>query len=341
MLKIKFTEIEAVSPAYLAKTFTLQPDRSVARQTDGYLTHGIATVMPMSMEELLPYLQQLTPNFVLTYGVPEYDQALVLSSKVRETWDNDIEDLPVIGRDNAHFRWNSGRPGILMLDHDLLEGQSPFTREQLLNALYGVCPALENAPHIWAPSASSCIYYPDGSEYRGLTSQRVLFAIEKGSDVPRLLRTLNIKLWLNGFGFIRISSSGVQLVRSIIDTCTAQPSRIDFIGGANCLGGLVQRRQELITGFNLNAPFLKRDDYPKLTWKERREYENLVNLAKRLYLHHTQSAKKILSKTAVADGLIKVPVGRGDYPGVNRNFLSSPDALDRLLLEKAEQLYLE
>jgi hypothetical protein len=305
---LMFTEMEAINPTYLAKTFTLQPDGTVARQTDGYLTHGIATVKQMSMEALLPYLHDLTPNYVVTYGTPEYEQALVLSSKIRESWTKEADDLPVIGRDNAHFHLNSG-PGILMLDHDLLEGQEPFTQEQLLTALYGVCPAFESAPHIWAPSASSCIYYPDGTEYRELTSQRVLFTIEKGSDVPRLLRILNIKLWLNGFGFIRVSSSGTQLVRSIIDTCTGQPSRIDFIGGAHCLGGLVQKRKELITGFNLNAPFLKREDYPKLTPKERREYENLVNLAKRRSAREARRKRAIWVRERVEAQLAKYPEG--------------------------------
>src|SRR5208337_2644971 len=60
-----------------------------------------------------------------------------------------------------------------------------------------------------------------------------------------------------------------------------------------------------------------------------------------LYPHHTQSVIEVLSKVAVADCLIDIPVGCSDHPGVYRNFLSSPDVLDRVLLEKAEQLHLE
>ena len=305
--KIGFTEIESISPAYLTKVFELHADGSVTKQTNGYLSHGCAHILELTVPEMLEYLKELSINRSLVYGTPEYEEAIVLSAKERELWNSKPGDV-VICRDNKDIRWNQG-PGWLMLDHDFEEGREPFTREQLLNALYGVCSALEDVPHIWAPSASSCIYYPDGSEYRGLTSQRVLCAIEKGSDVPRLLRTLNIKLWLNGFGFIRVSSSGAQLVRSIIDICSAQPSRIDFIAGAHCLGGLVQKRRELITGFNLDAPFLKHEDYPTLSRKERREYENLVNLAKRRTARESRRKRAIWVRERVEAQLVKYPEG--------------------------------
>lgn len=304
--KIRFTEIEAVVPQYLSKTFTLNTDGSVTKTTEAHLAYGISTIREMTMEELLEHIKSLTPNCALTYGTPEFDEAYILSARKRQSWVSEPEDLPILGRDNKHFHWNRGA-GILMLDHDLDEGQEPFTREQFLQAMYTVWPALETLPHIWAPSASSCVCYPDGSIYRPLTSQRLLVPLAKGFDVPRLLKILTIKLWLNNHGFIRLSKSGTQLVRSIIDVCTAQPSRLDFIGGAHCLGALFQTRKELITGYNLNNRFAIREDYPKLTGDERQEYQKIVQRKKRRTAREARRIRDIWVRERVEESLSKYP----------------------------------
>src|SRR5208283_2869058 len=228
--KIKFTEIESIQPSYLTKVFELQKDGSVTKQTNGRLSHGFARVLELSVPEMVEYLKDLPTNRSLVYGTPEHEEAIVLSARERGNWVEEPGDI-VICRDNKDFRWNVGL-GWLMLDHDVEEGREPLTRDQFLEALYEIWPVLKSRPHIWLPSASSCVYYPDGKEYQGVAGQRLLVPLTKGGDVPRLLRILNMRLWLNGQGFIRVSNSGSQLVRSIIDVCTGQPSRLDFIGGA-------------------------------------------------------------------------------------------------------------
>jgi hypothetical protein len=304
--KIRFTEIETIKPTYLTKVFELHPNGSVTKETNGHLSHGIATALGLSVPEMVEYLRELPTNRSLVYGTPEHEESIVLSAKERKSWVSQPGDI-IICRDNKDIRWNLG-PGWLMLDHDFEEGREPLTREEFLQALYSIWPALQSKPHIWLPSASSCIYYPNGKEYRGVASQRLLVPLEKGGDVPRLLRILNMRLWLNGHGFIRVSNSGAQLVRSIIDVCTGQPSRLDFIGGALCLGGLYQTRKELITAYNVEAPFVTRNEYPTITREERREYENRLQREIRKTARKARRQRAIWVQERIATLLKDIPV---------------------------------
>ncbi len=312
--KVTFAQIEAIVPDHLSKSFILNEDNSVSKTIDGQLTKGIVNVYDYDMRRMLEYVNNLTPRHALTYGTPEHRKAFIMSANMQRRYErNTYDGNPVIGRNNNDFKWNNG-PGFLMLDHDILDEQEPYTKEQLLETLYSIWPALENLPHIWAPSASSCIRYPDGTTYRGLMSQRLLVPLAKGFDVPRVLDTIVMKLWLLGgtHGFIRISKSGQQLVRSVIDACTKQPSRLDFIGGAYLQGGLYSYRKELIEGFNLDAQFPQRDDYPKLTRDDRRQYDRLVVEAKRRKAKEARRVRDIWVRERVDAALAKVPQEQRD-----------------------------
>jgi len=312
--KVTFAQIEAIVPDHLSKSFILNEDNSVSKTIDGQLTKGMVNVYEYDMHRMLTYVNNLTPRHALTYGTPEHRKAVIMSSSMKKRYDsNTYSGYPVIGRNNNDFKWNHG-PGLLMLDHDILDEQEPYTKEQLLETLYSIWPALEKLHHIWAPSASSCIRYPDGTTYRGLMSQRLLVPLAKGFDVPRVLDTIVMKLWLLGgtHGFIRISKSGQQLIRSVIDACTKQPSRLDFIGGAYLQGGLYSYRKELIEGFNLDAQFPQRDDYPKLTRNDRRQYDRLVVLAKRRKAKEARRVRDIWVRERVDAALAKVPLEQRD-----------------------------
>ena len=81
------------------------------------------------------------------------------------------DGVPVIARDREHFQWPAG-PGILMLDYDPPDAPDPLSPPRFREALYEAWPALRVAPHLWRPSAGSCIYRQDtGEELRGILGQ--------------------------------------------------------------------------------------------------------------------------------------------------------------------------
>src|SRR5208283_3275852 len=122
-------------------------------------------------------------------------------------------------------------PGVMFPDYDPEPGKPPLTRTELLESLYAVWPEMKAHPHIWIPSASSCIYRSDtGEELRGVMGQRVYVPVLNARDIERCGRVLFQRTWLAGGGRVDVSSSGALLERSLIDLAVFQPERLDYAG---------------------------------------------------------------------------------------------------------------
>jgi hypothetical protein len=75
---------------------------------------------------------------------------------------------------------------------------------------------------------------------------------------------------------------------------------------------LYSNRKELIEGFNLEAPFAERHDYPKLTRDDRKQYDRLVVLAKRRKAKEARRVRDIWVRERVDAALVKVSLERRD-----------------------------
>lgn len=223
------------------------------------------------------------------YGVSAHKSARIVPKAKLEAVRKSAPKEAVIARDREHFGYPDG-PGICMLDHDPAPGAPPLDREELLEALYLVCPALKSHPHVWTASASSCIYTTDGRELRGILGQRVYIPVLDARDIPRFGNALYQRLWLAGLGRYDVSKSGAVLDRNIIDAAVWQPERLDFAGGAKCGEGLEQRRPEPL-GFNLDAPYLDSRTLPDLTPGELNELEK-IKAAARLKMKPEMEAQR-------------------------------------------------
>lgn len=171
---------------------------------------------------------------------------------------------------------------MLMLDYDPNPNGKPLSRDELIQTLYDVCPALKEAPLIYRPSASSCIYNNQNDvELRGIRGKRLYLSITEANDIPRAGDVLFKRLWLKGYGHIDISNAGSLLVRSFIDAAVWQPERLDFCGGADCEPPLEQHLPEPEV-YNEDAPYLDtKNALPNLTADEERQYQEFVNSAKK------------------------------------------------------------
>jgi hypothetical protein len=197
------------------------------------------TIAVASAQHLSSIIQDLTPRQCLAYGVAKTNPAgRVLTTAAWEEAGRPPDALP---RNNECYQWPVGG-GVLLCDHDTPE-TGALSRDDLLAKLYEAMPALEAAPHVWVPSASSCLWNTaTNEEVRGLRGQHVYFFIDDATAVPRVGELLAVKLWLLGHGWIKVSKSGQRLKQTLIDTCVWQPCRLDFAAGADCPAPLEQRR---------------------------------------------------------------------------------------------------
>ena len=207
----------------------------------------IASVFEGSMQvrefenasQFADFLQTLSPNQCLTYGIPPRDAELV----TEEVWINLGQPDDPLPRTQSVFDWPDGS-GILMLDYDApKDGTKRLGAKELIKTLLDACPDIKSSGLIWWPSTSSLIYAGQ-TKINGLKGQRIYLFVKDANDIARAGKTLNERLWALGHGRYEVSESGSLLKRSVFDGAVWQSNRIDFAAGAMCGSGLEQRRGE-------------------------------------------------------------------------------------------------
>jgi len=276
-MPITFTNIVLSKPHTGGKHYRLR-DGELHKETVGWISEGRAYVDQASdMQDFANLLNhELVPGLnVLTYGIPVADvgeNGIALVAKAQARAD-------AITRSESDFVWPDG-PGILAADYDPREGHAVLTRDELWDQVKSVVPGYAEHDVVWGCSSSSYIYHIDGRELVGIKGQRLYIGVEDATDIPRAADVMLKRFWLPGHGFIFISGSGSQLVRSTLDSCMYQPSRIDYAAGAVCGRRLEQRRPNaflISEGVRLANT---RAILPDLTEAEENEFQRLVFQAK-------------------------------------------------------------
>jgi hypothetical protein len=278
LTKLFLTMFIAKKPSCLSKSFRLDASGALLKEQGGKLCQGEAHRLELTgLSEFADLLERLTPENALSYGVSDYEKAIVVPHNAMERETRRKREHAVIARTRDAFRWPEG-PGIMMLDYDPAAAEEPWPREQLLEVLCGVCPELERSPHLWRPSASSCIYNSEtGENLRGIAGQRTYLLVADASDIRRAGEVLFKRLWLAGYGRIDVSKSGSLLERAPVDSAVWQPERLDFCGGAYCKQPVTQRLPRSVV-YNTDAmPLEKSAALPDLTGDQEACFKSLVS----------------------------------------------------------------
>ncbi len=219
----------------LTKTMSLLPTGELHKDAS-QCAMSAGTFITLSIDhirELPDILTRVKKSECLAYGVCSVrPEGKVVSQDKAKNGD--------ITRTQDTFIYKEGQPALFMLDYDGPPGVSALSREEWLAILYAACPKLEHTASVWRASTSSYIYDKAGQELRGLTGQRLYFAVRDGSDIPRFGEVLFKGLWLSGHGHIEISKAGSFLKRAPIDVAVFSPERLDFVAGGVCRDGLRQ-----------------------------------------------------------------------------------------------------
>ncbi|MBT6947801.1 MAG: hypothetical protein HN995_11495, partial [Candidatus Marinimicrobia bacterium] len=149
---------------------------------------------------------------------------------------------------------------------------------ELVDIIETILPSISNSACMAMASASSGIMSKDTDEL--LTSNcgfHIYFVAQDGSDIPRFIETLFKKLVLEGLGHIKVSRSGSQLLRTVIDGSIKSPERIDYVAPAVISDGLYRQTitPNLRPGGMLDTVVLK-----NLTPEEEGSYADLVKQLK-------------------------------------------------------------
>jgi hypothetical protein len=238
-MSVAYTRLTAPNP--VTKHISLNDDGTLRKTAtaDALYSGEVEIRQRLALEGFAEELVALAPNQCFTYGLTNQHRARLMTT---DAWQQAGRPSDVVTRTREHFHWCANINGIWMLDYDPSAESPPLTPDQLLAALYTLNPEIQQAPHVWRPSASSCIYHKvTGAEFRGIAGQRVYVQVDHPADIPRLGDLLHQRAWLNGYGRFDLSKSGSLLQRGLFDTAVWQPERIDFAAGALVDPPLIQR----------------------------------------------------------------------------------------------------
>ena len=234
---VPLTLVTSEYPPVLTKQFDLLDSGKLKKSTSAQLAVGRIEILEIAdLEALAKVTLGLRKNQALIFGLPKDRKAKKLVTEAR------LDEVPgAIARTKDDFEWNAG-PGYWMLDYDPPDGQPSISREALVAALHEAVPALRGTPMLWMPSSSSHICRIGGEDLTGLRGQRLYVVVDDARDIPRAGRALIDRLWLAGHGYMRVSSNGSLLPRTLVDAAVWEPNRLDFAAGASVGPGLEQRR---------------------------------------------------------------------------------------------------
>ena len=239
----------------------------------GIMSNGSAKQMTMQLDQLIPYFASLSEHQAICHGVTENPLANI-TIKSKETKDR-------IARTKDNFKFPNNEPSLILFDVDADDSPgstSIHSPAELIDSIETIMPSISNAAYISMASASSGIMSADTDKlFTSNCGFHIYFVAQDGSDIPRFIETLFKKLVLKGFGHIKISRSGSQLLRTIIDGAIKSPERIDYVAPAVIGDGLYRQTiaPTLRPGGMLDTAVLK-----KLTPEEERSYADLVKQLK-------------------------------------------------------------
>ncbi len=264
-MKLSCTLITATNPSIVTKEFSLGADNSLVKKTTAHVSVGRMEVIEFDdLKGFSEVLVKLKTNQCFTYGIPPHSPVQLVTENAWIKAGRPKHKLP---RSIDTMSWPSGG-GILMLDYDAPKnGDKPLTREEIFHALGKSNTNITNIDLLWWPSTSSCIWFGN-KEINGIKGQRFYIMVDDAKDIPHMGQALNTKLWAQGYGHVEISKSGSLLVRDMFDSSVWQTNRIDFAAGAECHGGLEQRRGEpyFLEGFL--GQYATKNDIPEPTEEE-------------------------------------------------------------------------
>jgi len=162
-----------------------------------------------------------------------------LLQKGSNTWASRTKDF---------FTYGTG-PALIMFDYDP-DSSAPGAAagitgpDDLLARLSKVHPCFNDVGYLRTYSTSAGIYdRKTGDCLKPAEGMHVYVVVEDGRDIERFRAALQHRLWLHGMGWIKISKSGAELDRCLIDTAVFTPERLDFVAGAYLKGDRLEQRR--------------------------------------------------------------------------------------------------
>ncbi|MFA7195546.1 MAG: phage/plasmid primase, P4 family [Candidatus Neomarinimicrobiota bacterium] len=221
----------------LTKEFSLTDEGELKKDSSKCkLAVGFVKRIDIDFDEVGDVLAGLQLNQAITLGVPRIREGQLVAADLQD------KHPEAITRTKENFSFN--RSGFMIyFDYDPDPQGKALSKEELINELRHLHPALKTAAMLWRPSASSFIYHDD-EQLSGLTGQHVYVPCKNPENLEAFIATLKAECWFKELGWIMVSAAGTALERVIFDSAVFSPERLVFEAGAELAHPLTQKLPE-------------------------------------------------------------------------------------------------
>ncbi|MBF0220542.1 MAG: hypothetical protein HQL49_13590 [Gammaproteobacteria bacterium] len=224
MSKISFTRFSGSVGSRLTKSFTLNADQTITKESQPNFSAGTAeTIQVESLQAFGDIVNGLQPHQCIATGIFfESTTQVVPQSQYRENGKAKPRTLEHMQQPN---------PGLLLFDYDsdldMPEKLQCHSVAELMGKLAEAIPELQGVGYIGRKSSSGCVVREtDNSPYHSHGMH--CYVVVTGVDLPILKERIMNRLWLVGLGYIKLACNGAMLERAVIDLAVISPERLIY-----------------------------------------------------------------------------------------------------------------
>lgn len=233
----------------LTKKVNLVENKLVSDASECRMSRGKSTKVSLTLPEFPEFLSGLSFSEAIATGWVDgpADQYALLP---KEAYLSENYTLPIHHADHGSYSTRTKesftQEGSSLIvfdyDHDETAKLQISCPEQFIEVLANVIPNFDKVSYVRTFSTSSSIYQTSTDKcLRPAEGFHIYMVVEDGSDLKAFGERLNDRLWLEGFGHVKVSKSGALLKRTLVDTAVFSPERLIFEAGAVCGPDLEQR----------------------------------------------------------------------------------------------------
>lgn len=255
------TLITIIRDASLTKRHSFVNEQRVSQSASARSEYD-ATVISVDLKDIYEGLLQ-SKDVSLIYGYPVFEEkpiigAIKILSKARFLELHPDAQPPFIKKYTApegafffeltrtidNFRFAD----FALFDYDV-DSSAPAhmqiqTTEEFLSILKSIDPCFKDVACLEVFSSSSGLISPTGEPLTGLMKRHLTFQITDGTDIPRFVNALVVKLINAGYYYFKTDKNGKQLLRTIIDTQVFSPNHLIYEAAPILQNGITQQRPQ-------------------------------------------------------------------------------------------------
>lgn len=211
-MKASFTVMKITEPKQAGKRYMLK-DGALDSSIEGrYKSATAETVEVATVAEMRRVWESLTANDCMLQGIATHPKVMVHFNAATYPDGKMPDGSPVVARNNEGFKRPSSH-GLLIIDTD-----QEASLAEVLTQLHEACPALQEVACVQATSTGARLFNAaTDAQLKGNTGTHTIYLVHDASDVPRALEVLHQRLWLAGYGHIKLSETGEMMERSAAD----------------------------------------------------------------------------------------------------------------------------